>query len=123
MAFVDQGYTGEQPKQDAQASGIEWVVEKVDEAQKGFVLLPRRLGGRAAFWLDGTLSAPGAGLRAHPCNPGWASFRRLCHAHAGLIHPFHRFGGVKVHNTLWASPAWVPFLSGVKIVFAGLKLT
>ena len=42
VAFVDQGYTGEQPKRDAQVSGIELVVVKVDEAKKGFVLLPRR---------------------------------------------------------------------------------
>lgn len=42
VAFVDQGYTGEQPRQDAQEAGIELVVVKVDEARKGFVLLPRR---------------------------------------------------------------------------------
>jgi len=42
VAFVDQGYTGEQPKQDAQKAGIDLIVVKVDEAKKGFVLLPRR---------------------------------------------------------------------------------
>ena len=42
MAFVDQGYTGEQAKQDAQAHGIRLEVIKLPEARKGFVLLPRR---------------------------------------------------------------------------------
>lgn len=51
MAFVDQGYTGEQTKEDAQAAGIELIVVKVDEAKKGFVLLPRRwLVDRSFGW-------------------------------------------------------------------------
>jgi transposase len=41
-AFVDQGYTGEQPRQDAAAQGIKLEVVKLPEAKKGFVLLPRR---------------------------------------------------------------------------------
>jgi transposase len=42
LAFVDQGYTGDQPAQDAAAHGIQLTVVKLPEAQKGFVLLPRR---------------------------------------------------------------------------------
>jgi transposase len=42
VAFVDEGYTGEQPKADAKASGIDLIVIKLPEAKKGFVLLPRR---------------------------------------------------------------------------------
>ena len=42
IAFVDQGYTGEQPAQDAAAQGIALTVVKLPEAKKGFVLLPRR---------------------------------------------------------------------------------
>jgi transposase len=42
VAFVDEGYTGEQAEQDAQAAGIELIVVKLPEAKKGFVLLPRR---------------------------------------------------------------------------------
>lgn len=42
VAFVDQGYTGEQPEQDAKESGIELVVVKLAQAKKGFVLLPKR---------------------------------------------------------------------------------
>jgi transposase len=42
VAFVDQGYTGEQPAQDAQAQGIRLEVVKLPTAKRGFVLLPRR---------------------------------------------------------------------------------
>lgn len=42
VAFVDQGYTGEQPAEDALAHGIRLEVVKLPEAKKGFVLLPRR---------------------------------------------------------------------------------
>ena len=42
VAFVDQGYTGQDPKNDAKEAGIELIVVKVAEAKKGFVLLPRR---------------------------------------------------------------------------------
>ena len=42
VAFVDQGYTGEQPEEDARTAGIELIVVKLAEAKKGFVLLPRR---------------------------------------------------------------------------------
>lgn len=42
VAFVDQGYTGEQPEEDAKIAGIELIVVKRAEAKKGFVLLPRR---------------------------------------------------------------------------------
>jgi len=42
VAFVDQGYTGADPKNDAQEAGIELIVVKLADAKKGFVLLPRR---------------------------------------------------------------------------------
>jgi transposase len=42
IAYVDQGCTGDEPKQDAQRAGIELVVVKRPEAKKGFVLFPRR---------------------------------------------------------------------------------
>ncbi len=42
LAYVDQGYTGEQPARDAQAHGITLEVVKLPEAKRGFVLLPRR---------------------------------------------------------------------------------
>jgi transposase len=42
LAFVDQGYTGEDPAEAAAAHGIELAVVSLPEAKKGFVLLPRR---------------------------------------------------------------------------------
>lgn len=41
LAWVDQGYTGEEPAHAAEQNGIELVV-KLKEAKRGFVLLSRR---------------------------------------------------------------------------------
>jgi transposase len=41
-AFVDQGYTGEQPAADAAQAGVRLEVVKHHEAKRGFVLLPLR---------------------------------------------------------------------------------
>lgn len=52
LAWADQGYTGEQAKQDAAASGIDLQVVKLPEAKQGFVLLPRRWVVERSFgWL------------------------------------------------------------------------
>jgi transposase len=52
VAFVDQGYTGDQPAADAANHGIELVVVRPAEAKRGFVLLPRRWVVERAFaWL------------------------------------------------------------------------
>ena len=42
VAFVDQGYTGEQAAAAAQQHGIRLEVVKLPAAKRGFVLLPRR---------------------------------------------------------------------------------
>jgi len=42
VAFVDQGYTGETAAAAAEEQGIRLEVVKLDEAKRGFVLLPRR---------------------------------------------------------------------------------
>jgi transposase len=42
VAFVDQGYTGDQAAEAAAAHGMQLEVVKLPEAKKGFVLLPRR---------------------------------------------------------------------------------
>jgi transposase len=42
VAFVDQGYTGEQAAEDAEQHGIRLEVVKLPTAKRGFVLLPRR---------------------------------------------------------------------------------
>ena len=52
LAFVDQGYTGEQPADDARRHGIQLSVVKLPEAKRGFVLLPRRWVVERSFaWL------------------------------------------------------------------------
>lgn len=40
IAYVDQGYTGSNAAEQAQKHGIELVVVKLEEAKRGFVLLP-----------------------------------------------------------------------------------
>lgn len=42
LAYVDQGYTGQEPADAAQAHGIRLEVVKLPEAKRGFVLLPKR---------------------------------------------------------------------------------
>jgi len=42
VAYVDQGYTGDAPRQAARESGIDLQVVKLEEAKHGFVLLPKR---------------------------------------------------------------------------------
>ncbi len=42
IAFVDQGYTGDNAAQQAEKHGIKLCVVKLVEARRGFVLLPRR---------------------------------------------------------------------------------
>ncbi len=42
IAYVDQGYTGENAAQRAEKHGIELCVIKLEEAKRGFVLLPKR---------------------------------------------------------------------------------
>ena len=52
LAYVDQGYTGDQPAADAAAHGIRLEVVKLAEAKRGFVLLPRRWVVERSFgWL------------------------------------------------------------------------
>ena len=52
VAFVDQGYTGEKPAEDAARSGVRLEVVKHHEAKRGFVLLPRRWVVERTFgWL------------------------------------------------------------------------
>ena len=52
IAFVDQGYTGDEPAAAAEAAEIRLVVVKHNEPKKGFVLLPRRWVVERTFgWL------------------------------------------------------------------------
>jgi transposase len=52
IAYVDQGYTGDQPAADAAVHGIRLVVIKLPETKRGFVLLSRRWVAERSFaWL------------------------------------------------------------------------
>ncbi len=52
LAYVDQGYTGEEPAAAAEKQKIELSVVKLPEAKRGFVLLPRRWVVERSFaWL------------------------------------------------------------------------
>ena len=52
IAFADQGYTGPDAAAQAQKHGIDLVVVKLEEAKRGFVLLPRRWVVERTFaWL------------------------------------------------------------------------
>jgi len=42
LAYVDQGYTGDTPREAAAERGIDLAVVKLPEVKRGFVLLPRR---------------------------------------------------------------------------------
>lgn len=42
VAYVDQGYTGEKAAEAANEHGIKLVVVKLEQARRGFVLLPKR---------------------------------------------------------------------------------
>ena len=52
LAYADQGYTGEDAREQAEEHGIELEVVKLPTAKKGFVLLPRRWVVERSFgWL------------------------------------------------------------------------
>jgi transposase len=52
VAFVDQGYTGDEADADAASHGIHLVVVSLPEAKRGFVLLPRRWAVERSFgWM------------------------------------------------------------------------
>jgi transposase len=67
LAYVDQGYTGQEPAAAAETHGIRLEVVKHTEAKRGFVLLPRRWVVERSF--------------------GWAArFRRLARDYERLPH-------------------------------------
>jgi transposase len=52
LAYVDQGYPGEQPAAAAAAHGIRLAVVRLPAAKRGFVLLPRRWVAERSFaWM------------------------------------------------------------------------
>jgi transposase len=72
IAWVDQGYTGDEPAAASAQNGIELEVVKLAEAKRGFVLLPRRWVVERSF--------------------GWASrFRRLARDYERLPETLANF--------------------------------
>jgi transposase len=49
LAFVDQGYTGEEPARAAETHGVRLEVVRLPGAKRGFVLLPRRWAVERSF--------------------------------------------------------------------------
>lgn len=75
LAYVDQGYIGEEAQSAAVEQGIRLEVVKLPEAKRGFVLLPRGLGGRALVRLDEPLQVAGSRLRTPCYRPGRDALR------------------------------------------------
>jgi transposase len=82
LAYVDQGYAGDAPAEDAATHGIMLEVVKLSEAKRRFVLLPRRwVVERSISWMRRfgrlakdyeRLPATIAGLHSSP-SPGSSS--------------------------------------------------
>ena len=93
IAYVDQGYTGDDTAQDAEEAGIKLTVVKHKEAKRGFVLLPRRWVVERTFgWLGRFRRLARDYERLTETLEGWhwLAFVALLLANAGL----------KVHNRL-----------------------
>lgn len=88
LAFVDQGYTGNDPAAAALEEGIELHVVKLPEAKKGFVLLPRRLVVERSFgWLNRfrRLTRDYERLPETLCGPHFAVFSMLILENAATL--------------------------------------
>jgi transposase len=87
IAYVDQGYTGEDAAQQAEQAGIKLTVVKHTEAKRGFVLLPRRWVVERTFgWLGCFRRLARDYERLSQTLEGWhwLVFVALLLAHAGL---------------------------------------
>ena len=100
LAYVDQGYTGEQPPTEAAACGIQLEVVKHPEGTRGFVLLRQRWAVERSFACKTRfrrlvrdyqrLTTTLAGLR-------FVAFACLALARPAPLLP-------RVHNSLWIGP-------------------
>jgi len=81
LAYVDQGYTGEEPAHQAQEHGIKLKVQALG-GQEGFCAACKALGGGTQFWLGGTLQASLKRLRASGCNSHPHALAGLRDSHA-----------------------------------------
>ena len=63
LAFVDQGYTGEEPAAQAAQHGVRLEVVELEEAKRGFCAAAQTLGGGALLCLGRPLPPPRPRLR------------------------------------------------------------
>ena len=68
LAYVEQGYAGEQAGEEAEAFGMRLEVVKHEEAKRGFALLPRRWVAERDFAWDRAFG-------------GWRRLTRGCPSH------------------------------------------
>jgi transposase len=96
LAYVDQGYTGERPAEEAQAHGMRSEVVKHKEAKRGFVLLPRRWVVERDFAWASRFRRLAKDYERLP--PIW----RSCTSSPSLASSYVRqpVFSVRVHNTL-----------------------
>jgi transposase len=98
LAFVDQGYTGDEPAQAAAEHGIRLEVVKHAEAKRGFVLLPRRWVVERSFAWTARFRRLARDYERLPQTVAALHFIAFT---CLLLHRlFLTFGAVVVHNTL-----------------------
>jgi transposase len=97
LAYVDQGYTGEQAAEEAEVFGMRLEVVKHDEAKRGFVLLPRG-GGSWSGISHGHRAFGGWRRITRGCPPLW----RGCTSSPSFAYSSSRRPAfsARVHNTL-----------------------
>ncbi len=92
LAFVDQGYTGEDPAQAAKAQGMRLEVVRLPQAKRGFVLLPRRWVVERSFaWMTRF-------RRLARDYERWPETLAGLHLLAFVVLMLHRFVLVMVHS-------------------------
>ena len=90
VAWVDQGYTGDTPADEAAACGIELRVVRHDGAKKGFVLLPRRWVVERTFaWLGHSRRSARDYARLPPRRPAGTGSPSLGSCSAGSSSEVH----------------------------------
>ena len=98
LAFVDQGYTGEEPAQAAAEQGIRLEVVKHSAVKRGFILLPRRWVVERSFAWTARFRRLARDYERLPQTVAALHFIAFT---CLLLHRlFLTFGAVVVHNTL-----------------------
>jgi transposase len=85
LAYVDQGYTGQNAADAAEQHGIRLEVVKHPTAKRGFVLLPRRWVVERSFAWGRSLPPLGPRLRTAPGDVQRTPLHRLHYAHERKI--------------------------------------